>query len=74
MNTPDKETATNVIQFNQNGIGFSTTGINGPYKNAWTIDGKLIADYITGGTMLADRIRGGTLELGGGGLDNDNRR
>ena len=71
MNTPDKETATNVIQFNQNGIGFSTTGINGPYKNAWTIDGKLIADYITGGTMLADRIRGGTLELGGGGLGKD---
>lgn len=71
MNTPDKETATNVIQFNQNGIGFSTTGINGPYKNAWTIDGKLIADYITGSTMLADRIRGGTLELGGGGLGKD---
>lgn len=63
MNTPDKETATNVIQFNQNGIGFSTTGINGPYKNAWTIDGKLIADYITGGTMLADRIRGGMLDI-----------
>lgn len=68
MNTPDKETATNVIQFNQNGIGFSTTGINGPYHNAWTIDGNLIADCITGGTMLADRIRGGTLELGGKGL------
>ena len=60
MNTPDKETATNVIQFNQNGIGFSTTGINGPYKNAWTIDGNLVADFITAGQMLADRIRGGT--------------
>lgn len=71
MNTPDKETATNVIQFNQNGIGFSTTGINGPYHNAWTIDGNLIADYITGGTMLADRIRGGTLELGGKGPGKD---
>lgn len=71
MNTPDKETATNVIQFNQNGIGFSTTGINGSYKNAWTIDGNLVADFITAGQMLADRIRGGTLELGGKGLGKD---
>lgn len=73
MNTPDKETATNVIQLNQNGIGFSTTGINGPYSNAWTIDGNLVADFITTGTMLADRIRGGSLEVGGSGLGRDGR-
>lgn len=71
MNTPDKETATNVIQINQNGIGFSTTGINGPYRNAWTIDGNLVADFITTGTMLADRIRGGIMEMGGAGLGRD---
>lgn len=71
MNTPDKATAKNIIQFNQNGIGFSTTGINGPYRNAWTIDGNLVADFITTGTMLADRIRGGILELGGSGLGRD---
>lgn len=71
MNTPDKATAKNVIQLNQNGLGFSTTGINGPYRNAWTIDGNLVADFITAGTMLADRIRGGTLELGGTGLGRD---
>lgn len=68
MNTPDKKTAQNIIQINQNGIGFSTTGINGPYRNAWTIDGNLVADFVTTGTMLADRIRGGTLEVGGTGL------
>ena len=71
MNAPTKETAQNVIQINQNGIGFSTTGINGPYRNAWTIDGNLVADFITAGTMLADRIRGGTLEVGGTGLGKD---
>ena len=71
MNTPDKNTATNVIQINQNGIGFSTTGINGPYRNAWTIDGNLVADFVTTGSMLADRIRGGTLEVGGKGLGKD---
>lgn len=73
MNTPDKATAKNVIQFNQNGIGFSTTGINGPYTNAWTIDGNLVADFITTGTLLADRVRGGTLEVGGSGLGRDGR-
>lgn len=71
MNAPDKSVATNVIQINQNGIGFSTTGINGPYRNAWTIDGNLVADFVTTGTMLADRIRGGLLEVGGAGLGKD---
>lgn len=71
MNTPDKNTAQNIIQINQNGIGFSTTGINGPYRNAWTIDGSLVADFVTTGTMLADRIRGGILEVGGTGLGKD---
>lgn len=71
MDTPDKETAKSVIQINKNGMGFSRTGVNGPYTNAWTIDGNLVADFITTGTMLADRIRGGTLELGGTGLGKD---
>ena len=71
MDTPDKETAKSVIQINKNGIGFSQTGINGPYGNAWTIDGNLVADFITAGTMLADRIRGGILEIGGAGLGKD---
>ena len=71
MNAPTKETAQNVIQINQNGIGFSTSGINGPYRNAWTIDGNLVADFITAGTMLADRIRRGTLEVRGTGLGQD---
>lgn len=71
MDTPDKETATYILRANKNGIGFSRTGINGPYENAWTIDGNLVADFITAGTMLADRIRGGTLEVGGKGLGKD---
>lgn len=65
LDTPDTETAQNVLRINTNGIGFSTTGVNGPYTNAWTIDGQLVADFITAGTMSADRISGGTLTLGG---------
>lgn len=71
MDSPDKNMAHSVIQINKNGIGFSTTGINGPYLNAWTIDGNLVADFITSGSMLADRIRGGMLEVGGSGLGKD---
>lgn len=71
MDSPDKNMAHSVIQINKNGIGFSTTGINGPYRNAWTINGNLVADFITAGSMLADRIRGGMLEVGGSGLGKD---
>lgn len=71
MDSPDKNTAESVIRINKNGIGFSTTGYNGPYRNAWTIDGNLVADFITMGTMFADRIRGGTLLLGGTGSGRD---
>lgn len=65
LDAPTKANAKNVIRLNKNGIGFSTSGYNGVYRNAWTIDGNLIADFITSGTMYADRIKGGTLTLGG---------
>ena len=59
MDTPDIESAKNIIQLNKNGLGFSTSGINGPYKNAWTIDGRLLADFITAGTLRGIRITNG---------------
>ena len=65
MDTPDINTAVNVIRMNQNGIGFSQTGYEGPFTSAWTIDGAFNADFITAGTMLANRIYGGTLTVGG---------
>lgn len=32
----------NVLRFNVNGIGFSSTGWNGTFTQAWTLDGKLV--------------------------------
>ena len=61
MNAPSTEDATHVIRFNQNGIGFSTTGIDGPYTNAWTIDGNLVADFITTGKLMGITIEGNTI-------------
>lgn len=42
MNTNDVQTATNVLRVNQNGIGFSSNGVSGPYTQAWTLDGRLV--------------------------------
>lgn len=70
MDTDDINTAVNVIRMNRNGIGFSTTGYEGPYTSAWTIDGRFNADFIATGHLLANFIQGGTLSLGG--TNNDN--
>ncbi|MCI8559143.1 MAG: hypothetical protein HFI19_15580 [Lachnospiraceae bacterium] len=70
MDTDNIETAKNVWRWNQNGWGHSASGYNGPYTMAATIDGGIVADFITAGTMLANRIKGGTLTLGGPGNGN----
>ena len=56
MDTPDINTATDVLRIGQSGLGFSHTGVNGPYTNAWTIDGSLLADFITSGTLNANLV------------------
>ena len=53
MDTPDINTAVNVLRIGQSGIGFSHNGVNGPYNSAWTIDGNFVADFITAGTLNA---------------------
>ena len=58
MDTPDTSTAQKVWRWNLNGLGFSSTGINGTYQTAMTADGQIVADMITTGTMSADRIVG----------------
>lgn len=62
MDTDDISTAVNVIRMNLNGIGFSTSGYNGPFRTAWTIDGHFVADFIDTGTLNADIIKAGVLQ------------
>jgi phage minor structural protein len=59
-----KETARNVLMINSGGIGFSSTGINGAFTSAWTIDGTLNMQAINVINLTADLIKGGTLKLG----------
>lgn len=66
MDTDDASTAVNVMRINVNGIAFSSSGVNGPFTSAWTLDSQFVADFITAGTLSADRINGGILKLGGG--------
>ena len=61
MDTDDMNTAVNVIRMNANGIGFSTTGYNGPFTSAWTIDGAFVADFITAGTLDANLLKAGII-------------
>lgn len=70
MDTEDVQTAVNVLRINQNGIGFSSNGYNGPFTTAWTLDGSFVADFITSGHITANIIQGGVLTLGG--LNNGN--
>lgn len=65
-----KESARNVLRINSAGIGFSSTGIDGSFTSAWTIDGTLNMQAINVVNLVADLIKGGTLKLGG--QDNGN--
>lgn len=62
MNTPDINTATKIWRFNMNGLGYSSNGYNGPFPLAMTMDGAIVADFITTGTLNADIIKAGTLQ------------
>ena len=53
MDTDNKATARNVWRYNKNGWGHSSTGYNGPFSMAATIDGGIVADYITAGVLNA---------------------
>lgn len=71
MDNKDKALATNVIRFNKNGMGFSTTGYDGVYRNAWTIDGNLVADFITSGVLNGVEVNANKGNIGGWTLSDD---
>ena len=69
MDTDNKATAKNVFRLNMNGWGLSTTGIDGPYTTACTIDGNFNASIINSGEINGLLIKGGTIAAGA--LDDD---
>lgn len=61
MNTDDINTATKVWRWNLGGLGYSNTGYTGQYGTAITMDGSIVADFITAGTMNANILRAGII-------------
>ena len=47
----DLDKATKVWRWNFGGLGYSSTGKDGPFGTAITSDGKIVADYITTGNL-----------------------
>ena len=56
MNTADILTASKLWRFNIGGFGYSPNGYNGPYTTAITMDGAIVADFITTGTLDASLV------------------
>lgn len=66
MDTEDPGTATKVWRWNLNGLGYSGTGINGPYETAITMDGNIVGKFITARSITANQLAsdvGQTLDL-----------
>lgn len=65
LNAPDPSTATKALRFNYMGMGFwdkSVSGgsaLEGPYKDAWTIDGKFHTEFICGKEIVGFTFNNG---------------
>ena len=53
---PDPAKALKVWRFNYEGWGASKTGFNGPFTMGATLEGGMVADFITSGKIKADLI------------------
>lgn len=56
MDTPDKDTATKVLQINMNGIGGSRNGYKGPYAVGMTLDGQILGERIMSHSIDAEKL------------------
>ena len=59
--TQDINTMTNVWIWNRGGLGFSRTGYYGEFGTAITMDGSIVASFITTGILNANLIKTGVI-------------
>ncbi|MGF0055535.1 phage tail spike protein [Peptoniphilaceae bacterium SGI.097] len=52
----EEEKARRVWQWNKNGLGYSASGIQGPYVYAWTIDGALNTAFIGTNSITVNHL------------------
>lgn len=56
MDTNDVNTATKVWRWNLNGLGYSSTGYNGTYATAITMDGQIVGQRIAANSISGDKL------------------
>lgn len=75
MDTNSVDTAQKIWKWDMNGLGYSSTGIDGPWSTAITMNGEISADFIVTGSLLASLITSGKIQSQNGkvyfDLDND---
>jgi phage minor structural protein len=64
MDTDDINTAVKVWRWNINGLGYSSTGYAGPFALAMTMDGRIVASFISGLLGEFVTIRASQIVLG----------
>ena len=65
MDTPDKNTASKIWRFNKAGLGYSSTGYEGPYGLAILSTGEIDADFIKAG-VISDVQGNSTIDMTNG--------
>lgn len=58
----DIEQAVKVWRWNSAGLGFSSSGYDGTYSTAITMNGEIVADFIAAGTLNGTLLRAGSVE------------
>ena len=61
MDTPDITTARKIWRWNNSGFGYSSTGYNGPYGTAITMDGGIVGSFLTALSVTAEKIAAGAI-------------
>lgn len=56
MDTDDKKTAQKLWRWNVNGLGYSSTGYDGDFGTAITMDGTILGERLVGGSVTANKI------------------
>ncbi len=62
LDAPTIAEAVNVWRWNSGGLGYSSTGYNGDYSLAITMDGAIVADFITAGVLNGALVQADSIQ------------
>ena len=62
LDNEDPALAESVWLFNKNGIGHSSTGINGPFTSAWTANDELVMSIVNAMVIRGEYIEAGSIK------------